>query len=85
MVLLLYLSIALITALYLAVLHPVSVEQITRIGESDGGRFIGRIAGDPSETPLGIYFFADQDADRWYYYDVLTGAPVDYCDPLQPD
>ncbi len=33
-VLLLYLSIALITMLYLAVLHPVSVEQITPIGEA---------------------------------------------------
>ena len=84
-VVVLYLSIVLVTALYLAVLHPVSVEQITPIGEAEGGRFIGRITGDQSETPLGIYFFADQDAGRWYYYDVLTGAPVDYCDPLTPD
>ncbi|MGI6181167.1 MAG: hypothetical protein ACOYIE_03715 [Agathobaculum sp.] len=84
-VLLLYLSIALITALYLAVLHPVSVEQITPIGEAEGGRFIGRINGDQPETPLGVYFFADQDADHWYYYDVLTGAPVDYHDPLKPN
>ena len=78
-VLLLYLSIALVTALYLAVLHPVSVEQITPIGEAGGGRFIGRITGDRSQNPLGVYFFAD--GDRWYYYDVLTGAPVSYDSP----
>ncbi|WOC76756.1 hypothetical protein RX717_07260 [Intestinibacillus sp. NTUH-41-i26] len=38
-VLLLYLSIALVTALYLAVLHPVSVEQITPIGEAEGALY----------------------------------------------
>lgn len=80
-----YGSLAAVTAIWLMVVQPVSVKTITPVGEAEGGRFIGRITGDQSETPLGIYFFADQDANRWYYYDVLTGAPVDYCDPLTPD
>ena len=64
--------------LYLLVMHPVSIAQITPVGEAEGGRFIGRITGDRSQTPLGIYFFVEDDIDRWYYYDVLTGEPVDY-------
>ena len=71
------------TLLYLAVFHPVTAEEITPIGEAEGGRFIGRIDGDRTETPLGVYFFAD--GDHWYYYDVLTGAPADYDDPYHPD
>ena len=62
--------------LYLAVFHPVTVDEITPIGEAEGGQFIGRIDGDRTQTPLGLYFFAD--GDRWYYYDVLTGAPAVY-------
>lgn len=67
--------------LYLAVFHPVTVDEITPIGEAEGGRFIGRITGDRTETPLGLYFFAD--GDHWYYYDVLTGAPAGYDDPIR--
>ena len=67
--------------LYLAVFHPVTVDEITPIGEAEGGRFIGRITGDRTETPLGLYFFAD--GDHWYYYDVLTGAPAEYDDPIR--
>ena len=69
--------------LYLAVFHPVTVDEITPIGEAEGGRFIGRITGDRTQTPLGLYFFAD--GDHWYYYDVLTGAPAAYDDPYHPD
>lgn len=73
-----------ILPLYLLIMHPVSVAQITPIGEAEGGRLIGRITGDRSETPLGIYFFVDDNSKRWYYYDVLTGKPVDYGDSLNP-
>ena len=69
--------------LYLAILHPVTVDEITPIGEAEGGRFMGHISSERTETPLGVYFFAD--GDRWYYYDVLTGAPADYDDPYHPD
>ena len=69
--------------LYLAVVDPVTVDEITPIGEAEGGRFIGRITGDRTETPLGLYFFAD--GDHWYYYDVLTGAPAAYDAPYHPD
>lgn len=67
--------------LYLAVFHPVTVDEITPIGEAEGGRFIGRITGDRTGTPLGLYFFAD--GDHWYYYDVLTGAPAEYDDSIR--
>lgn len=79
-----YVPFFVVLPLYLLVMHPVSVAQITPIGEAEGGRFIGRITGDRSETPLGIYFFADDDNKRWYYYDVLTGEPVDYGDSFNP-
>ena len=79
-----YVPFLVILPLYLLVMHPVSVAQITPIGEAEGGRFIGRITGDRSETPLGIYFFVDDDTEHWYYYDVLTGKPVDYGDSLNP-
>ena len=69
--------------LYLAILHPVAVDEITPIGEAEGGRFMGHISSERTETPLGVYFFAD--GDRWYYYDVLTGAPAAYDDPYHPD
>ena len=71
------------TLLYLAILHPVTVDEITPIGEAEGGRFFGRIDGDRTQTPLGLYFFAD--GDHWYYYDVLTGAPAAYDNPYHPD
>lgn len=73
----------LVTLIYLAVVHPVTVDEITPIGEAEGGRFIGRITGDHTQTPLGLYFFAD--GDHWYYYDVLTGAPAAYDNPYHPD
>ena len=73
-----YVPFLIVLPLYLLVMHPVSIAQITPIGEAEGGRFIGRITGDLSQTPLGIYFFVEDDIDRWYYYDVLTGEPVDY-------
>lgn len=79
-----YVPFLVILPLYLLIMHPVSVAQITPIGEAEGGRFIGRITGDRAETPLGIYFFADEDTERWYYYDVLTGESVDYGDSLNP-
>ena len=69
--------------LYLAILHPVTVDEITPIGEAEGGRFMGHISSERTETPLGLYFFAD--GEHWYYYDVLTGAPADYDDPYHPD
>lgn len=84
MMLVLYAPMLLVLPLYLAILHPVSVAQITPVGEAEGGRFIGRITGDRSQTPLGIYFFADNDRELWYYYDVLTGAPVAYDAPINP-
>lgn len=84
LMLVLYTPMLLVLPVYLAVLHPVSVEQITPIGEAEGGRFVGRITGDRSATPLGIYFFADNAGKRWYYYDVLTGAPVEYNDSYNP-
>ena len=68
--------------LYLAVFHPVTVDEIIPIGEAEGGRFIGRITGDRAQTPLGVYFFAKDGTDEWYYYDVLTGAPVAYDDSI---
>ena len=73
----------LVTLLYLAIVHPVTVDEITPIGEAEGGQFFGRIDGDRTQTPLGLYFFAD--GDHWYYYDVLTGAPAAYDDPYHPD
>ena len=73
----------LVTLIYLAVVHPVTVDEITPIGEAEGGRFFGRIDGDRTQTPLGLYFFTD--GDHWYYYDVLTGAPAAYDDPYHPD
>ena len=73
----------LVTLIYLAVVHPVTVDEITPIGEAEGGRFIGRIDGDRTQPPLGLYFFAD--GDHWYYYDVLTGVPAAYDDPYHPD
>ena len=69
--------------LYLAVFHPVTVDEITPIGEAKGGRFIGRITGDRTETPLGVYFFADGQTDKQNYFDVLTGAPAAYDDPIR--
>lgn len=75
----LFLPLLLTSLVFLAVLHPVTVKAIAPIGEAEGGRFIGRITGDRSQNPLGVYFFAD--GDRWYYYDVLTGAPVSYDSP----
>ena len=71
--------------LYLAVFHPVTVDEITPIGEAEGGRFIGRITGDRTETPLGVYFFVDDQTDKQYYFDVLTGAPANYDDPIRSD
>ena len=73
----------LVTLLYLAIVHPVTVDEITPIGEAEGGQFFGRIDGDRTQTPLGLYFFAD--GDHWYYYDVLTGAPAAYDNPYHPD
>lgn len=73
-----YVPFLVILPLYLLVIHPVSVAQITPIGEAEGGRYIGRITGNRTENPLGLYFFVNDDSERWYYYDVLTGEPVDY-------
>ena len=81
--LIMFLPLLAATLLYLAIVHPVTVDEITPIGEGEGGQFIGRINGDRTETPLGVYFFAD--GDHWYYYDVLTGVPADYDDPYHPD
>lgn len=71
--------------LYLVIIHPVSVAQITPIGEAQGGKYINHISAKASDYPLGLYFFADIENDHWYYYDVLTGDPVDYDDPLYPN
>ncbi len=80
-VLAIYIPILLSTLLYAAVLHPVSVDNIRPVGELEGGRYMGRVTGDRNQSPLGVYFFAD--GSRWYYYDVLTGEPVQYNDPLK--
>ncbi len=79
-VLAIYIPILLSTLLYVAILHPVSIENIRPVGELEGGRYMGRVTGDQSQSPLGVYFFAD--GDNWYYYDVLTGEPVQYDDPI---
>ncbi len=76
-----YIPVLLSTLMYISVLHPVPVEKIRPVGELEGGRYIGRITGDRRQNPLGVYFFAD--GDRWYYYDVLTGEPVQYDDPIK--
>ena len=73
-----YAPLLVVLPLYLLMIHPVSVAQITPIGEAEGGRYIGRITGDRTKNPLGLYFFVNDDSQRWYYYDVLTGEPVDY-------
>lgn len=73
-----YTPLLVVLPLYLLIMHPVSVAQITPVGKAEGGRYIGRITGDRTENPLGLYFFVDDDSERWYYYDVLTGEPVDY-------
>lgn len=73
-----YVPFLIVLPLYLLVMHPVSVAQITPIGEAEGGRYVGRITGNRTENPLGLYFFVNDDSERWYYYDVLTGEPVNY-------
>ena len=73
-----YIPFLIVLPLYLLIMHPFSVAQITPIGETEGARYIGRITGDRTQSPLGLYFFVDDNSDDWYYYDVLTGEPVDY-------
>ncbi|MGO5030048.1 hypothetical protein [Candidatus Agathobaculum pullicola] len=73
-----YTPLLVVLPLYLLIMHPASVAQITPVGEAEGGRYIGRITGDRTENPLGLYFFVDDDSERWYYYDVLTSEPADY-------
>lgn len=47
-----YVPFLIVLPLYLLVMHPVSVAQITPIGEAEGGRYIGRITGNRTENPL---------------------------------
>ena len=78
---LLYLSYAIAQLGMIAVLHPVSVDEIIRTGEAAGGR----LTSDTVEHPLGVYFFTSADKSQWYYYDVLTGeAAADYHSSYEP-
>lgn len=73
---LLYLSYAIAQLGMIAVLHPVSVDEIIRTGEAAGGEYMSRIGDSSEEHPLGVYFFISPD-DGWCYYDVLTGEAAD--------
>ena len=85
---LLYLSYAIAQLGMIAVLHPVSVDEIIRTGEAAGGasgEYVGRLTSDTAEHPLGVYFFTSADKSQWYYYDVLTGeAADDYHSSYEP-
>ena len=85
---LLYLSYAIAQLGMIAVLHPVSVDEIIRTGEAAGGtsgEYVGRLTSDTAEYPLGVYFFTSADKSQWYYYDVLTGeAAADYHSSYEP-
>ena len=85
---LLYLSYAIAQLGMIAVLHPVSVDEIIRTGEAAGGasgEYVGRLTSDTVEHPLGVYFFTSTDKSQWYYYDVLTGeAAADYHSSYEP-
>ena len=85
---LLYLSYAIAQLGMIAVLHPVSVDEIIRTGEAAGGasgEYVGRLTSDTAEHPLGVYFFTSADKLQWYYYDVLTGeAAADYHSAYEP-
>lgn len=81
---LLYLSYAIAQLGMIAVLHPVSVDEIIRTGEVAGGEYMSRIGDSSKEHPLGVYFFISPD-DGWCYYDVLTGeAADDYRSAYEP-
>ena len=88
-VFLLYLSYAIAQFGMIAVLHPVSVDEIIRTGEAAGGQsgeFVGRIDDETGEYPLGVYLFTSLDNKQWYYYDVLTGEPAsDFHSSYEPD
>ena len=71
-----YLPCTITMLLFIAVLHPLTVEQIRPIGEVQGREFIGRTSRQTTDTPLGMYCFADDDSNL-YYYDVLTGSFVE--------
>ncbi|MBS6776852.1 MAG: hypothetical protein KH222_04620, partial [Butyricicoccus pullicaecorum] len=85
---LLYLAYAIAQLGMIAVLHPVSVDEIIRTGEAAGGasgEYVGRLTSDTAEHPLGVYFFTSADKSQWYYYDVLTGeAADDYHSSYEP-
>ena len=85
---LLYLSYAIAQLGMIAVLHPVSVNEIIRTGQAAGGasgEYVGRLTSDTAEHPLGVYFFTSVDKSQWYYYDVLTGeAAADYHSSYEP-
>lgn len=85
---LLYLSYAIAQLGMIAVLHPVSVDEIIRTGQAAGGasgEYVGRLTSDTAEHPLGVYFFTSADKSQWYYYDVLTGeAADDYHSSYEP-
>ena len=77
---LLYLSYAIAQIGMIAVLHPVSVDEIIRTGEAAGGQsgeYVGRLDSATAEHPLGVYLFTSADKSQWCYYDVLTGVPAD--------
>lgn len=72
---LLYLSYAIAQLGMIAVLHPVSVDEIIRTGQAAGGQsgeYVGRLTSDTDAHPLGTYVFADSD-NNYYYYDVVSG------------
>ena len=83
-ILLLYLPYAIAQLGMIAVLHPVTVEEIRAVGEAEGGEYMSRIEDRSEEHPLGLYFFINED-NGWYYYDALTGEPTsDFHSPYEP-
>ena len=77
---LLYLSYAIAQLGMIAVLHPVSVDEIIRTGEAAGGQsgeYVGRLDDETGVYPLGVYLFTSSDKSQWYYCDVLTGEAAD--------
>ena len=71
-----YLPYAITMFLFIAVLHPLTVEQIRPVGEAQGQEFAGWTSRKTADAPLGMYCFTDDDSNL-YYYDVLTGSFVE--------
>lgn len=74
-----YLLIATTVFTYVQVVEPITVAQATAMVEAEYGtdtyKFIAHLTGDRNETPLGVYWFANEDASLrdWLEIDILTG------------